>query len=93
LRSRFGLPGIEQRLLLALDIGLRLAFEDLQRVERLCPLDQFAVLLRPPGGMAGGQPVVEGIARGLRIGPCSVEFELRLVVRILGGLPLFLQAA
>lgn len=63
LRPRFGLAGIEQGLLLPLDIGQRLALDNLQFIQRLRALDQFAVLLRAPGGVAGRQPVVEGIAR------------------------------
>ena len=44
-------------------LGQRLALDHLQFIQRLRALDQFAVLLRAPGGVAGRQPVVEGIAR------------------------------
>mgnify|MGYP000128432003 CR=1 FL=1 len=81
------LAGIEQGLLLPLDIGQRLALDNLQFIQRLRALDQFAVLLRAPGGVAGRQPVVEGIAGALSIRPRRIELQLRLIPLVLRHLP------
>ena len=82
-----GLTGVERDLLLALDGRQRPALIRFQFVERGGAHDQFPVLLRTLGGVAGGQPVVEGFAGARRIGALSIELELRLIELLFGGLP------
>ncbi|TXT32435.1 MAG: hypothetical protein FD131_273 [Rhodocyclaceae bacterium] len=84
LGTLFRLTGVEQALLLTLDIGQRLALDNFQFIEGLRAFDQLGVLLRTLGGVTGRQPVVEGVACCCRVGAGAVVLELGLIVGILG---------
>jgi hypothetical protein len=73
------LARVQHDLALRVDLALHLVLFLLERIERLGACDQLRVLVGLRGGVAGGDPVAEGLARvgaGLLRG---IELQLDLV--------------
>jgi hypothetical protein len=82
--ARGALARIQRGLLLGFDRHAGRALAVLERVQRPRARQQFGVLLGLLRGVPRGQPVVEGLARGGRIGLGRPAFELGLLQRGLG---------